>query len=77
MVNLTDVYTAERTIRQVSGGIYESHFYMLWGALNLTVAYNNITGTVSLSRLVSDYDLEPVEVFAIENVIANHLTNQK
>ena len=76
MVNLTDIYTAEQTIRQVSGGIYESHFYMLWGVLNLTVAYNNITGTVSLNGLVSDYDLEPDEVFAIESVIANHLTNK-
>lgn len=75
MVNPIDVYTAERTIRQVSGGLYESHFSMLWGTLHLTVACNNHTGTVSLEKLSSDYDLETDEVFAIEGIIANHLTN--
>lgn len=72
MVNLADIYMAERTIYQTGGGIYESWFSMSWGTLYLTVAYNNMTG-----RLNWDYGLEPDEVFAIEGVIAEHLLTNK
>lgn len=70
MVNLTDIYTAERTIRVVAAGLFESWFSLMWGPLYLTVACGNTTG-----KLNWDYGLEPDEVLAIEGIIANHLTN--
>ncbi len=72
MVNLTDVYTAERTIRVVAAGLFESWFSLMWGTLYLTVACGNIT-----EKLDWDYGLEPDEVLAIEGIIADHLINQK
>lgn len=71
MVNSADIYIAEKTIYQTNAGMHESWFSLMWGTLYLTVACNNLTG-----KLNWDYGLESDEVIAIENIIANYLTNQ-